>query len=104
MFLFDLTYRAPLSQVDALLPGHIAYLERHYRSGEFLCSGRKTPRTGGVILCRASSLAEARAILEEDPFYAEGIADYRVTEFIPSKYAAAPVSYTPLTLPTIVRV
>ena len=66
MFLFDLTYRAPLSQVDALLPGHIAYLERHYRSGEFLCSGRKTPRTGGVILCRASSLAEARAILEED--------------------------------------
>ena len=52
MFLFDLTYRAPLSQVDALLPGHIAYLERHYRSGEFLCSGRKTPRTGGVLLRR----------------------------------------------------
>lgn len=89
MFLFELTYQKPLSQVDALLPGHIAYLERHYRSGQFLCSGRKVTRTGGVILCQAASPAEARAILEEDPFYTEGIAGYKVTEFIPSKYAAA---------------
>lgn len=88
MFLFDLTYEKPLSQVDSLLPRHIAYLERRYQSGHFLCSGRKVPRTGGVILCRASTPEEAQAILEEDPFYTEGIASYRVTEFLPSKCAA----------------
>ncbi len=89
MFLFDLTYQTPLSQVDDLLPAHIAYLERHYRSGRFLCSGRKVPRTGGVILCRASTPEEAQTILEEDPFYTAGIASYKVTEFLPSKYHAA---------------
>lgn len=93
MFLLDLTYRKPLREVDIQLPDHIAYLDRHYASGEFLCSGRKVPRTGGVILCKASTPAEVRAILEEDPFFTGGIAEYRVTEFVPSKYAADPASF-----------
>lgn len=42
----------------------------------------------GIILCRAETPEAARAILEEDPFYCRGIADYTVTEFIPSKFAA----------------
>ncbi|WP_298019250.1 YciI family protein [uncultured Dysosmobacter sp.] len=88
MYIFDLTYQKPLNEVDALLPAHIAYLDRHYQSGAFICSGRKNPRTGGVILCRAETPEAARAILEEDPFYCQGIADYKVTEFVPSKFAA----------------
>lgn len=88
MFVFDLTYRKPLDEVEALLPAHTAYLDRHYQSGDFICSGRKIPRTGGVILCQAETPEAARAILEEDPFYRQGIADYMVTAFIPSKFAA----------------
>lgn len=87
MFIFDLTYQKPLDEVDSHLPAHIAYLDRHYRSGEFICSGRKSPRTGGIILCQAADRAAAQAIAEEDPFYQNGIARYAVTEFIPSKYA-----------------
>lgn len=87
MFIFDLTYQKPLDEVDAHLPAHIAYLDHHYRSGDFICSGRKSPRTGGIILCRATDRAAAQAIAEKDPFYQHGIARYTVTEFIPSKYA-----------------
>lgn len=89
MFIFDLTYQKPLREVDALLPAHIAYLDRHYRSGDFICSGRKVPRSGGIILCGAKTPEAAQAILEEDPFYRHGIASYAVTQFSPSKYAAA---------------
>ena len=46
-------------------------------------SRRKPARTGGVILALAPSRAALDAILEEDPFHREGIADYEVVEFLP---------------------
>ncbi len=89
LFIVELTYRRPLSEVDAALPAHVAFLDQHYRSGNFLMSGRKEPRTGGVILVRAESLDALSAILAKDPFGKAGIAEYRVTEFLPTKVAAA---------------
>jgi uncharacterized protein YciI len=89
MFLVELTYIQPLSMVDALVPEHIDFLNRFYASGHFLLSGRKEPRTGGLILCKAESLAEVNAILAQDPFAREKLAQYTVTEFLPSK--AAPI-------------
>lgn len=87
MFLVELTYIQPLSMVDALVPEHIDFLNRFYASGHFLLSGRKEPRSGGLILCKAESLAEVNAILAQDPFSREQLAQYRVTEFLPSKAA-----------------
>ncbi|MCD1259438.1 GTP cyclohydrolase [Paenibacillus athensensis] len=87
MFLISLHYKQPLEEVERHLDAHIAFLERYYASGHFLCSGRKQPRTGGVILMRASGLEEAERIMAEDPFYTHKIAEYQLTEFIPSKCA-----------------
>ncbi|WP_147822276.1 YciI family protein [Salidesulfovibrio onnuriiensis] len=87
MFLILLTYVKPLEAVDACLEGHVAFLEKYYGLGKFLCSGRKNPRTGGVILCRAASAEEVRTIIAEDPFHREGVAEYEVIEFEPTKYA-----------------
>ena len=78
MFLFNLTYRKPIEEIERLLPAHIAYLDEYYSKGKFLCSGRKEPRTGGVILCRCESLAEAEEIRHRDPFFYEGAADYEI--------------------------
>ena len=89
MFLFDLTYVKPVSEVERFLPLHIDFLDEHYKKNLFLCSGRKVPRTGGVILCNCRSREEAEAIMEKDPFYKEGIAKYEIIEFIPSKTSAA---------------
>jgi hypothetical protein len=49
MFMILLTYVKPLDEVDRLLDDHNAYLERNYERGRFVASGRRVPRTRGVI-------------------------------------------------------
>ena len=85
MFLFNLTYKKPLEEIERLLPAHIAFLDEFYDKGKFLCSGRKEPRTGGVILCNCESLAEAEAIRDRDPFFYEGGAGNEIIRFQPTK-------------------
>ena len=87
MFIIALTYTAPLEQVEQHLAAHRQFLDKHYQSGAFLFSGRKEPRTGGIIVARATSRAEIERIIGEDPFHQAGIADYEITEFIPAKTA-----------------
>ncbi|MFJ4675226.1 MULTISPECIES: YciI family protein [Kitasatospora] len=89
MFILELTYTAPLERVDALLPAHVAWLERHYADGAFLASGRKVPRDGGVILAVAPDRAAVEAIAATDPFVPAGVAEYRITEFLATTTAPA---------------
>jgi uncharacterized protein YciI len=51
-----------------------------------VCSGRKIPRTGGILLSNLTSMTEAEAMIKEDPFHAHNLADYRLIEFTPSKF------------------
>lgn len=85
MFFFNLTYIKPLEEIERLLPEHIRYLDDWYAQGKFLCSGRKNPRTGGVILCACENRKEAERIRDQDPFYKEGAARYEIIEFLPTK-------------------
>ena len=87
MFVVSLTYTVALSEVDQYIDAHIAYLEKQYAEGYFLASGRKVPRTGGIILARANDRAHLDAILRKDPFYQAGVADYDIMEFEPSMTA-----------------
>lgn len=84
MFVVSLTYTKDLSEVDKHIAPHIAYLEKYYELGKFIASGRKVPRTGGIILVNADNREELDRILAEDPFWVAGVADYEVIEFIPS--------------------
>ncbi|PIF47059.1 uncharacterized protein YciI [Chryseobacterium sp. 52] len=86
MFIISLTYKTSLEHVERFIPEHNDFLERYYSSGNFIASGRKDPRTGGIILAQADSKDEAEQIIKEDPFYIHQIADYDIIEFIPSKY------------------
>lgn len=85
MFIFNLTYTKPISEVERYLPLHISYLEEHYNTKSFICSGRKNPRTGGIILCNCTTKEEAEQIVAQDPFFKKKIAQYELIEFIPSK-------------------
>jgi uncharacterized protein YciI len=87
MFVVSLTYLCGLEKIEKHLPAHLAYLQRHYATGTFLASGRKNPRSGGVILAMAENQSELQCILAEDPFKIHHLADYEVTEFIPSRTA-----------------
>lgn len=87
MFIINLTYLKPLEEVEKFLPEHVEYLDYYYENGHFIASGRQVPRVGGVILAKADSKDEIKAIIRHDPFYREHIARYDITEFVPSKYA-----------------
>lgn len=87
MFIVSITYTRELSAVDKLIDEHVRYLDEQYAAGHFLASGRKVPRTGGVILAQVASRSALDLILQQDPFYQADMADYDVTEFVPSKVA-----------------
>jgi uncharacterized protein YciI len=86
MFIISLTYKSSIEEVERLIPQHTIFLNKYYESGRFIASGRKEPRTGGIIIAKAASAKEIEQIIAEDPFYIHEIADYTITEFIPSKY------------------
>ena len=87
MFVIELTYKVDLSEIDAAMKEHVAWLQRHYAAGTFLLSGRKVPRDGGIILAIAPDCAAVEAIVQDDPFVARGLADYRLIEFRASQRA-----------------
>ncbi len=86
MFIISLTYKSSIENVEQLIPQHTIFLNKHYESGQFIASGRKEPRTGGIIIAKTASKKEVEKIITEDPFYIHEVADYTITEFIPSKY------------------
>ena len=86
MYIVNLNYIKEVSEVEKYLEEHIKFLEKYYEMGKFICSGRKNPRTGGVILLNAESLSEVEKIILEDPFNINEIAEYEITEFFPTKY------------------
>lgn len=81
MFIIDLNYKVPLEEIDAHMKMHVAFLKKYYASGNFLVSGRKVPRNGGVILAVAKNKQEIEMIIKEDPFHKNGIAEFKITEF-----------------------
>ena len=87
MFVIELLYKAPLTEIDAAMAAHVAFLTKHYASGHFLVSGRKIPRDGGIIIAAGSSREEIEAIVRKDPFVTRGLADFRVVEFRASQRA-----------------
>jgi uncharacterized protein YciI len=87
MFVLLLTYIKPLPEVDALMPRHMAWLKEHYAAGRFVVSGRRIPRTGGVILARGDDLEETEALAATDPFVAGGVATVEVVQFRASQSA-----------------
>ena len=84
MYIVSITYKVELSEVDAFLPEHVEYLKQNYAAGNFHASGRKIPRTGGVIFSRLKNKKQLIDILHLDPFYTNDLADYEVIEFVPS--------------------
>ena len=98
MFVIELIYKVDLGEIDAAMRAHVAFLNRHYKAGTFVASGRKIPRDGGIILATGKSRDEIEAIMREDPFCSRGLAEARIIEFrasqrapdIADKFAAEP--------------
>ena len=67
--------------MDAAGAEHVAWFQRGYDDGVLLASGRRVPRTGGVILMRGADLAEVEARPRADPFQHRGLATAEIYPF-----------------------
>lgn len=87
MFVIELIYKADLREIDAQMAAHMVFLKKYYASGNFLVSGRKIPRDGGIILAVGRNRQQIETIVKEDPFFKHGLADFRIIEFRASQRA-----------------
>ena len=87
MFVIELVYKADLREIDAHMRAHVAFLKKHYAAGNFLVSGRKIPRDGGIILAVGKDRADIERIIAEDPFHEHDLAEFRIIEFRASQRA-----------------
>jgi uncharacterized protein YciI len=85
MFIIDLNYIVPLDELDKHMTAHVKFLQKYYKENIFIASGRKVPRTGGIILALAASKEALQKIMEEDPFYIHKLAEFTITEFLTSQ-------------------
>ena len=86
MFIAILTYKKSLSEVDKYLQAHREYLAENYAAGKFIASGPQTPRVGGVIMMKGESREVVDALIKQDPFHINDIADYQIVEFTPTMF------------------
>lgn len=81
MFILELSYIAPLDEVDPVRDEHMTWVATQYEAGRFLASGAKVPRTGGVILAKSMPRDALDDLIASDPFTRAGVAAYSVIEF-----------------------
>ncbi len=86
MYIVNLNYIVPLEKLDAHMTDHVKFLRKYYKQNVFVASGRKVPRTGGIILALADSKEALERILHEDPFFIHQLAAFTITEFLTSQY------------------
>jgi uncharacterized protein YciI len=86
MFIIDLKYRVPLEELDLHMAAHVKFLREYYKKNIFVASGRKVPRTGGIILAIAKSREDVGRIMQEDPFTTHRLAEFTITEFMTSQF------------------
>jgi len=86
MFIINLNYIVPLEKLDTHMAVHVKFLRTYYKKNVFVASGRKVPRTGGIILALAKSKEEIEKIISEDPFFIHKLAEFSITEFLTSQY------------------
>lgn len=83
MFIAISKYKKPLNEVDLYRDKHRAYINPYFSDGTLLAGGRQNPPVGGIIISKKSSREQFEAILRNDPYVLENIAEYQIFEFSP---------------------
>lgn len=78
-YVIDLTYIVALEQIDQHVEDHMAVLRRYAETGVIAASGRKSPRTGGIIVTHDVEEGAVQALINDDPFHQHELARYTVT-------------------------
>nr|EES51912.1 MAG: conserved protein of unknown function [Leptospirillum ferrodiazotrophum] len=86
-FVVHVIYLRPFEEVEPWVVPHREHLDRLVTEGHLLLSGPLVPRTGGLLLMKASDRAAVERMLAEDPYAKAQVARYEVLEFSPVKFS-----------------
>ena len=84
LYIVDSVAAAPPEEMQNHLPAHLAYQKEMEAAGKLVMAGPLSDPTGtamtggGMIIYRASSLAEATGFAEADPMHVHGARTYTV--------------------------
>jgi uncharacterized protein YciI len=81
MFVVVSTETVGPSEIEPLIPAHLAWVEEQYAAGRLLVSGPRDPDIGGVFVVRADDEEELRQLLAGDPLTANGAQTVEVFAF-----------------------
>ena len=73
---------ADRARIGEIIPPHIAWLNERIAEGSVLQSG-KWGDIGGMVIIRASDLAEADRLLQNDPLVRSGLITWELAPFYP---------------------
>jgi uncharacterized protein YciI len=85
MLIVDLEYKKSLDEVKKHLQEHRVFVDKYVSKGVITASGPKEPRTGGILLANTDKKTMEK-IIQEDPFYKNDIASYKITVFKSREY------------------
>ncbi len=94
IFVIKLTIIVDRAVYEPYLKEHLLYLQELKERGTLLLSGPFADRSGGMVVIRATSQAEAEAIAQNDPLVHNGVDTYElrewhITEGLPDQIALA---------------
>ncbi len=76
------------SELQATLPDHLAYQKELEAAGKLFMAGPVSDDTGeqmfgsGLMIYRASSMDEAKALADGDPMHAKGVREYTLRKWL----------------------
>ncbi|MEO1132815.1 MAG: YciI family protein [Cyanobacteria bacterium J06639_1] len=70
------------AEFDRHVPAHTAYVKDLIERGHGARTGYWAEKGGGMLLFRAESLAEAKAIVERDPLVVAECVEYELHEWV----------------------
>lgn len=81
MFIVEVIYTAPLTEIDKHVANHRSWLDQQFQKGNFLFSGPQNPRVGGIVISVIKSRNELEELLTQDPYAQNNVAEYKITDF-----------------------
>ncbi len=84
LFVAISSYQKPLSEIEPHYAAHKEWLEKQYKAGWVLASGRRNPPVGGMLIGRAASKDDFAKRFLDDPFVIFGCSQYEMFEFVPN--------------------
>lgn len=86
LYMYITVPAAPASEIQKLLPEHLQYQVRLEKEGVMFAAGPLTNEdgtpAGGMVVVRASSFVEARAIADADPMHKSGARTYTLRRWM----------------------